>query len=185
MTKPRQTPLGATKITDKHSDAVAFVRPATGLAAGQFVYSVFYASQSKPVECYRARTMAEVERAIANRFKARQATLAAKAKRSAERGFFVHTLKVGEILNTCWGYDQTNREFFEVVEVKGKSVVVREIGQLRDISGYDHGTCVPQPGRYIGEPIRKLVALGDLLRFESYRTASRWEGKPLYWSAYA
>lgn len=38
------------------------------------------------------------------------------------------TVKVGDLFNMSWGYDQTNNNFFEVVQVTPKGAYVREIG---------------------------------------------------------
>lgn len=53
----------------------------------------------------------------------------AQQLRRAARAAFRHTLKEGDLLYTSWGYEQTNIEFFQVVTVKEKSVIVREIAQ--------------------------------------------------------
>lgn len=37
-------------------------------------------------------------------------------------------VKVGDIFEMSWGYDQTNVDYFQVVSVTGKGVYVREIG---------------------------------------------------------
>ncbi len=39
-----------------------------------------------------------------------------------------HNVKVGDIFNMSWGYDQTNNNFFQVTRVSDKGVWVREIG---------------------------------------------------------
>ena len=50
-----------------------------------------------------------------------------KAERKAQRSA-PHTLKVGDILYSSWGYDQTNINFYQVTRIVGKqSVEVREI----------------------------------------------------------
>jgi hypothetical protein len=36
---------------------------------------------------------------------------------------WVNDYKVGEILNTCWGYDQTNREFYKIKQSKEKRLL--------------------------------------------------------------
>lgn len=36
-------------------------------------------------------------------------------------------LAVGEILSTCWGYEQTNCDFFQIVKMTDKSIWLREI----------------------------------------------------------
>lgn len=45
---------------------------------------------------------------------------------------------VGDVAYTSWGYDQTNVEFYQIVELKPKSVVVRQVKE----NSSDHG----QPG---------------------------------------
>jgi hypothetical protein len=39
--------------------------------------------------------------------------------------------KVGDILYSSWGYDQTNIEFFKVVKVSEFSVWIQEVGAAR------------------------------------------------------
>lgn len=47
-----------------------------------------------------------------------------KAKKNAP-----HTLKVGDLLSSSWGYDQTNIDFYQVVEVIGAHTVkIEKIG---------------------------------------------------------
>ena len=107
-----------------------------------------------------------------------------RAKEAAERKATrnrPHSLKIGDILDTCWGYDQTNRDFYEVLEVKGKStVVISEIGAKLD---HHDGGCmdyiVPKPGSYIGKPMLKRVSSDNHIRIASYASASPWSGNPL------
>lgn len=82
---------------------------------------------------------------------------AAKAQRKAELAK-PHGLTVGDVVANSWGYDQTNVQFFEIVKVCGvRTVEIRELAQLRENSGHMQGTCVPQPGVYIGEVMRRTV----------------------------
>jgi hypothetical protein len=39
-----------------------------------------------------------------------------------------HNVKVGQIFEMSWGYDQTNVNYFQVVSVTAKGVYVREVG---------------------------------------------------------
>mgnify|MGYP002857244916 CR=1 FL=1 len=41
-------------------------------------------------------------------------------------------IKVGDIFYTSWGYDQTNTEFYEVVNVRGSRIDLKEIGYTVD-----------------------------------------------------
>ncbi len=40
-----------------------------------------------------------------------------------------HNVKVGDLFNMSWGYDQTNNNTFQVVRTSESGVWVREIGQ--------------------------------------------------------
>jgi hypothetical protein len=47
-------------------------------------------------------------------------------------------VKIGEIFRRSWGYDQTNVDYFQVVALKAKTVVVREINH-REVPGSNQG----------------------------------------------
>lgn len=96
------------------------------------------------------------------------------------------TLTVGQILYTSWGYDQTNVEFFEVTKLVGKaSVEVRQLAAVDEYSGQTMtGTKSPKPGQYVGDPIIKRD-LDGRVKFESYRRAYPWDGRPKHYSTYA
>ena len=70
----------------------------------------------------------------------------------------VERIQVGTILYTSWGYDQTNVEFFQVVERKGKrDVILREIAATQEETGNMSGNVTPRPGQFIGEPERHRI----------------------------
>jgi aldehyde:ferredoxin oxidoreductase len=157
--KPRYIPKGMTKISDKQSDAVAYVQSRVNTATGttQWYGMVFYAEQSKPVANYRFRNEAEMQKTVAEYFKTRQESLAYKNKRSAERKAFVNPYKIGDIVNTCWGYDQTNREYYEVVGINKKHVTLRRIATTSYATGHMTQNVTPLPGDYIGESFTRLA----------------------------
>lgn len=138
FTRDFYVPKGATKVCDKKSDAVAYVSQ----AGKRFVATIFFGKQAKPVSNYSYKSGTEAADAVVRNFKDRQASLAFKQKmlddRKAARED--HGWAVGDIAYTSWGYDQTNCEFFQVVEAKGKSVYLRQIG----------GTCVDATGAMSG-----------------------------------
>jgi len=75
-----------------------------------------------------------------------------RAKKAAEKRAWVNTAKVGDILNTSWGYDQTNVDFFVVTKVSGKRVWVREIAADIEQTGFMSGKTWPaMPIRFVGE----------------------------------
>jgi len=38
-----------------------------------------------------------------------------------------HSYKVGQLLVSCWGWEQTNREFYQIVNVVGNKISIAEI----------------------------------------------------------
>lgn len=108
--------------------------------------------------------------------------------------------EIGDILKSSWGYDQTNIDYYEVVAVKNQMIDVREIGQIREVDGYDCGKCAPVPGQYIGEVKRYKAqsgygGKGYYIKIASYAHANKMEPiaeaagvkiyESSYWSAYA
>lgn len=166
----RRIPAGAVKITDKLSDAVAYIF-ADG--RGRPCAKVYYGKQAGPVGYHDYRSEAEREKSVARYFAGRQAHDRSQAEYKAAR-LAPNALVVGDILNTCWGYDQTNREFYEVVEVCGQHVVIREIAQARQDTAWEQWKCAPQSGEFVGKPMRKLVQHGRKVAINGHITASKW-----------
>lgn len=87
-------------------------------------------------------------------------------------------LQVGDVLRSSWGYDQTNVDFYEVVELVGKrSVMIREIEGRDDPDCKDYGStggrCKPAPGKYKSEPMKKLVGIDGHVKVRSFAYASK------------
>ncbi|MBP2232538.1 hypothetical protein J2847_005867 [Azospirillum agricola] len=148
---PRYTPPGAVKVTDKQSDAVAYIYERNGrlMAIG------YHGKAGKPDYHFSFSSAARREKCVVMYFESRRKTLAAAQKRRDERRQYQNDYKVGDILNTCWGYEQTNVEYFEVVEVRGAMVVLRQVAKVRKSTGWCQELTAPQPGEYVGEPIRR------------------------------
>jgi hypothetical protein len=110
-----------------------------------------------------------------------------KQKRKDERKA-PHTIKVGDIMYTSWGYEQTNVDWYQVTKLIGSRMV-----ELRKIYGSstpdnlpDRGTTVPIKDAFIDgvKPIRKLVT-NNSVNIASYARAWAWDGKSKYYSTYA
>lgn len=121
------------------------------------------------------------------------ASVAHKAKRQAERKAFQHTLQVGDVLESSWGYDQTNIDYYQVTRRSKKCVWVRPIKQSRD-GGDMIGDCVPLPGQFSGAETRHTVTTNNSVRIASYAYAHKIEPRifggmksyPVaHWTAYA
>lgn len=147
-------------------------------------YGIAFAGKAqKPLWHYRFRNEADRERRIEETADSRRKALAYKQKAQEERRTFRHSLQVGDILVSTWGYDQTNVNFYEVVAAGDKEVTIREIGQkvVRD-DGYGSELVEPTPGRYVGAPMRKRPSGSGghtYVRLTSFSSARKWEGKPV------
>jgi len=95
-----------------------------------------------------------------------------------------HTLNIGDVLNTSWGYDQTNVDFYEVVAVSGVMVTLREIAATLTETGFMCGETIPKPGHFVGEPIRRRASATNHVRIHTSASASPWNGRPQYVSWY-
>lgn len=84
-----------------------------------------------------------------------------KATLDAARASFVNPFKVGQIFYDSWGYDQTNIDFYEVVEVLKRAVKLRKIGQKKvEGSSESWGMSeyvTPDAGNFISAPQTKSV----------------------------
>lgn len=117
---------------------------------------------------------------------------AAKALSSAP-----HTLQVGDVLSSSWGWEQTNVDFYQVTELAGKHfIVLREIAAIAAEAGKQtmQGQCVPVVGDYKGESFRKKADGSNRVRISSFQTASPLDFqevcgvkvyKPSHYSSYA
>lgn len=68
-------------------------------------------------------------------------------------------IQVGDVFYNSWGYEQTNIDFYQVVELRGtKQIVVREI-RHKKTKDCDFCSCMVSPIKddFIGESIRKTV----------------------------
>lgn len=98
--------------------------------------------------------------------------------RKQERMNYKHDFVVGDILYSSWGYEQNNIDFYQVIEVKNKAVVIREIANK--IVG-DSGTSnllMPIKDDFIGkQPMLKIVNNGSV-KINSSSYAYKWDGRP-------
>ncbi|WP_230599322.1 hypothetical protein [Xanthomonas albilineans] len=151
--------------------------------AGRIYVTKFHGKSLKP-DRLAFRSQAEAERDIAS-FTARRQELAdvqADRRASAKRP---HTLTVGTVLVSSYGYEQTNVDFYEVIAVENRTVTLRQLAQERQDTSHMSGTTTPVPGHYTGDSIRKRVNPRNSVKLSSSSYAYPWDGRPQYWSSYA
>ncbi|CAD7741035.1 hypothetical protein LMG31884_47200 (plasmid) [Xanthomonas hydrangeae] len=97
-----------------------------------------------------------------------------------------HTLAVGDVLYSSWGWEQTNISFYEVVAVRGAVVDLRLLHQDKRYTSDVSGTCTPCRGSYAGDVLKGKRPNGDnRIRLNSYSSASVYDGIPKAWTSYA
>ena len=98
-------------------------------------------------------------------------------------------VEVGAILYSSWGYEQTNVDFYVVVEMSKSMCKLLPVNAYQvDIHGHMSGTV--KAGKHIdftGELLHKKIqdsGRGQYVRIESFAHASLWDGKKKYESSY-
>ena len=149
---------------------------------GGNIYAIGFAgNQSKPYFHTRYRTEAQRSQSIESHAKARRGVMDLKQERQEARKQYKHDFKVGDILVSSWGYDQTNIDYYEVTKIIGEQMVeIREIGKKFTGSSGQQDIVMPDPGKYAGPATRKRVGQGGYVRLTSFSSASKWDGKPDY-----
>jgi hypothetical protein len=150
------------------------------------LYNYVYATMEDAIT-YAEKYITEVERVSKKREeeKEKKRLLNADVKAS---DFY----KVGDIVVNTWGWEQTNVDFYEVVEVKNKTILINEIGgMVEEGSEYSHGMAcnvLPVKGNFIvgGDSYKLRVKNGGTLSNPaSYYYMHKWDGRPEYKSWYA
>ncbi len=115
-------------------------------------------------------------------------------EKKIKRANFKHELKVGDILYTSWGYDQTNIDFYQIVELIGKSTAkIRQIGEK--IVGNEQGHSMSATKIAIKDAflpnekemtkrICQLYTNDACIRISSFETAFIWDGRPKNYNWY-
>lgn len=103
---------------------------------------------------------------------------------------FKNPFSKGDVLYKSWGYEQTNVDFYQVTETKGKTITIRELQQERTETGFMSGTTIALKDQFASdELITKRIQIRVWNETEpshiDVNDLSRWDGKPLYWSSYA
>ena len=172
-------------IEIKNGDAVAY----TYSMNSNPVAMGFFGKTKKPIFHYRFKSPERMQEYIDKFFADRKQHFVRKAEAQAKRlsagQEMANNAKVGDIYSSSWGYDQTNIDFYKIVEKKGKmSFMLQKIGSM--ISRHtDWGVdyVMPNPEHTKGEPmLKRMTEYG--FNINSFATASPWDGKEEEKTAY-
>lgn len=102
------------------------------------------------------------------------------------------TINVGDIFVSTWGYDQTNKTFYQVIALTAKTA---KLGKLKDERTYNGqamtGEAMPIRDSYEKDAVFtkkiKQSAYGGKPCFmiEKWEYARPWDGKPEHYTSYA
>ena len=147
---------------------------------GGFYAVAFAGKAGKPLGNYRFKNDDNRMRWLKEIIESRKYVAGRKQEESEKRKSYQHEWKIGDIAYTSWGYDQTNINFYEVVDVSDKTILVRPIALKTVYQGGPQGDkVVASPGRFIGEAFRARPRPGGYFTAEGH-SASKWDGKPTY-----
>ncbi len=174
------------KITLKDGLAVVYLYSHNG--AGCYAMA-FRGSAGKPEFHHSYRSDAERRAHVAAFLKGVLDSQTRKATAKAEKAAWINPLKVGEILYTSWGYDQTNTEFYVVTRVSGKRVWIREIAADYEQTGFMSGKSWPRmPIAMVGEETMHIAqsagSEGACVKID-HHYAYQEQGREHYTSSYA
>jgi hypothetical protein len=93
--------------------------------------------------------------------------------------------KIGNILVSSWGYDQTNIDFFQVTRLTAKSIYIKEIKSK--IISYNangsYGKVVPLVDNFISNESRhKVLDDKGYIKINSFALARPWSGNEEHFS---
>ena len=159
--------------------------------------AVFHGKAQKPDWKHLFRSEEQREEYITSWRESLATTRADRDRRKQERQDFAHGFKVGDILSGSWGYEQTNVDFWQVTEVRGKQIIMRHLcGELvKGEEGFMQGRMVPVPDAFLTQngdewaTLRKTPSPNGSdgkgsVKIASYLYAHEWSGNPMFCSWY-
>ena len=149
------------------------------------VVQAFIGKQSKP--CWRylypktESGSVNLNKRIESTKKSILARALSKIESKKERKNEIENIKAGDILYTSWGYEQTNIDFYKVLDKKGRTIVLQELQkQMTEANSSMSGYVIPRETFTDREPFTTRT-----LKLSSYSWLSPWDGKRQYCSWYA
>lgn len=92
---------------------------------------------------------------------------------------------IGDVIYNSWGYDQTNVDWYQVIEVLPRSIRIREVAGNTNMNGQAmSGTTQPRRGEFIGKPMLKPLDEAGHVSFQ-FGCGTKWDGRPKGCSCYA
>jgi len=151
----------------------------------------------KPYSNYYYPSIEILEEAIENALAAARAHKTEMERRRTERKGTkeqIDAVKIGDIFHFSWGYDQTNVNFYQVIDKKNRTLTLKEIGQetVKSSGGGSGMSChvTACKDSFLSDEKsfkKQLQFIGGTpyISIKSYGWCDLWDGSPTYKSWYA
>ena len=159
----------------------------TNLADPKIPKAMFFTGkQSKPTWHYRFFNTSDMVKKIKETIDKVVSWEERKAENKKARKA-PHTLKVGDILYSSWGYDQTNINFYQVTKViSDRTVEIRAIASNRVGGSVGTDEVIAVKDAFLAgsesdkrkQPMIKRVSKDNTIKISSYEYAWKWDGRP-------
>lgn len=185
MTREFYIPKGSKEIKAAKTDAVAYINDyADGT---KYTAMVFGGKRSKYDKYFGFKTKEARDNYVIKYFTDQENLALSKKKwaedKKAQAEENQANYQVGDILVSSWGYDQTNIDYYQVIERTAKMATIQKICKEFLDSGYpSEDKVIPLKDAFVGKPKKKKIGTYGIT-LSSYETASLWDGKPDYETA--
>jgi hypothetical protein len=156
------------------------------------VLKIWKPKAMKPHINYAFKTREQLQKCLFNEIEAMKASERSKEQYKQDRKVTPEKLslvKVGDIYHASWGYDQTNNDYYQIVDIRGSIAILRPIGSfgVPGSEGFMSCKVMAEKDKFIGDPIRSRIQFrGNAPHFTiNSHYAKLWDGKPDYESWYA
>lgn len=185
MTREFYIPKGSKEIKAAKTDAVAYVEDWE--CGTKYTAMVFGGKRSKYDKYYGFKTKEARDDYVIKYFTDQENLALSKKKwaedKKAQAEENQANYQVGDILVSSWGYDQTNIDYYQVIERTAKMATIQKICKEFLDSGYpSEDKVIPLKDAFVGKPKKKKIGTYGIT-LSSYETASLWDGKPDYETA--
>lgn len=125
------------------------------------IVAMFIGKALKPKYYYAFKSELEAVRFIKNRVEYELKNINDRIERKETekelKKNYKTSLKVGDIMHGSWGYDMTINEFYQITEIRNRTVILREVGMERKAAGYYYEDVRPCTNCFVGEPIKRIL----------------------------
>lgn len=134
--------------------------------AGRPSIAIFWGRSQKPRFWHYFKTADQRTEFLCKMMEIEGRDQARQREKAEEKKNWKNPYKVGDILYSSWGYDQTNVDFYQVTRTTAKGVYLIQIGQKEVEGTYQGDSCkvIPDPSRKGRDPeefFRRVSTYGN------------------------